>query len=158
MNTWKIYVGAATALVRAAWMDLFVSNAKDAASKRKKAMTATTMLSKNFSVKELKCKCGCGMLPNPEFVQKLQQLRDLYGRPMHITSAARCPKHNAAVKGSKNSMHMQGRGADIACSSGQDRIDLIRAAMQLGFGGLGLHKGFIHVDDRDWSNRTSWFY
>lgn len=45
----------------------------------------------------------------------LQPLRDLYGKPLKITSAWRCPRVNKAVGGSKTSAHVNGYAADIQC-------------------------------------------
>jgi len=46
---------------------------------------------------------------------KAQEIRDLLGYPLLIDSAYRCKKLNDAVKGSKNSQHMQGQAIDFIC-------------------------------------------
>ena len=43
----------------------------------------------------------------------LNMVRDIFGEPIYINSAFRTPEVNAAVKGSINSYHLQGRAADI---------------------------------------------
>ena len=43
----------------------------------------------------------------------LDPLRELYGRPIHVTSGYRCPKLNNLVGGAPNSQHMRGEAADI---------------------------------------------
>lgn len=105
------------------------------------------MLSKNFSKQELECKCGCGMLPTQDAINMLQVLRDRIGKPLIITSAARCAKHNQAIKGSKNSQHVQGLAFDIHCVSSTERHNLIVQALPL-FNGIGIDDSFIHVDLR----------
>jgi uncharacterized protein YcbK (DUF882 family) len=60
------------------------------------------MLSANFSLREMQCKCGCkapvGVVKNLQILaQALQQLRDLAGGPLVVTSGYRCPAHNTKV-------------------------------------------------------------
>lgn len=117
-----------------------------------------SMLSKNFSEKELACQCGCGMVPTAEFISRLQALRDAWGQSLTITSAARCKSHNAAVGGAPASKHVEGLAADIACTNGNTRYKLIKLAYSLGFTGLGLHPQFLHVDIRPGTEAVTWFY
>lgn len=118
----------------------------------------STMLSKNFSVAELTCQCGCGMVPTAEFISRLQALRDAWGSPLKVTSAARCKKHNAAVGGAPASKHVDGIAADITCTNGGERYKLLRLAYHLGFTGLGLHPQFLHLDIRPAAEAVTWFY
>ena len=70
-------------------------------------------LSRNFSRHEFHCRC-CGRAElNPRLVEALQELRDLAGRAVRITSGYRCPDHNRAEGGSKRSQHLLGNAADI---------------------------------------------
>ena len=49
----------------------------------------------------------------------LEPLREHFGQPIRINSGYRCPELNAAIKGSaRNSLHMQGRAADIPMKPG----------------------------------------
>lgn len=105
----------------------------------------------HFSDVELECKCGCGMLPNKEFMGKVEHLRVSCAFAFPVTSAARCPDHNARVSGTgRTGPHTTGRAIDIAVQ-GNQAIMLIRAALALGFTGIGVaQKGggrFIHLDD-----------
>ena len=43
----------------------------------------------------------------------LSEIREKYGAPIIVDSGFRTPAVNSAVKGSKNSYHLQGRAADI---------------------------------------------
>lgn len=71
-------------------------------------------LSKNFDSSEFACKCGCGYdTPDPELIRMLQAARDLYGKPMIISSGCRCIKHNRAVGGAANSAHITGKAAEL---------------------------------------------
>ena len=106
-------------------------------------------LSKNFDSSEFACQCGCGYdTPNPELIRMLQVARDLYGKPIVITSGCRCIKHNAVSGGTPNSAHIQGKAADIATPTGADRYLLIKALLASGFGRIGINfkKRFIHAD------------
>lgn len=109
-------------------------------------------LTKNFSMIEMSCKCGnCSSVMNRTFMTKLQTLRSFYNRPMEITSGARCLRHNEAVGGVLSSYHLDkgegGRAADIKITSSIDRGELLVLALRI-FGGIGMSKNFIHVDDR----------
>ena len=109
-------------------------------------------LSKNFDSSEFACKCGCGYdTPNPELIRMLQAARDLYGKPIRITSGCRCIKHNRNVGGASNSAHLAGKAADIATPTGADRYLLIKALLASGFGRIGINfkKSFIHADIDD---------
>lgn len=117
-----------------------------------------SMVSKNFSAAEVSCQCGCGMFPKPELISRLQALRDAWGKPLTVTSGARCQKHNAAVGGAPASKHVEGLAADIAVTNGSDRYKLIRLAYHLGFTGLGLHPKFLHLDIRPVTEAVTWFY
>jgi len=117
------------------------------------------MTTKYFSPDEFICKCGCQKIAmNAEFVSKLDELREWLGRPVWITSGFRCAEHNRQVGGSPRSYHLKGQAADIVCESGVDRYQLLAAAIRLGFGGIGIDKNFIHVDNRAEVVKRIWAY
>lgn len=116
-------------------------------------------LTKNFDKKEFMCKCGCGKYnPDPKLISGLQELRDLIGEPIVITSACRCEKHNKAVGGVSNSLHLRGKAADIYVKSLTPR-ELAKFAKQIPVfynGGIGIYettKKFVHVDVRGYFAR-----
>lgn len=106
---------------------------------------------KYFTAQEVSCKCGCGGVPKLEFMDKLELLREAYGKPIIITSGYRCVKHNLKVKGAKDSAHILGLAADIKVS-GKNTHELLKHALNLGFTGIGIQqKGlptsrYIHLD------------
>lgn len=115
------------------------------------------MKSKNFSSKELSCK-HCGEVGvNPSALDMLQQLRDLWGKPMIINSAYRCPSHPEEIKKEKAGTHAQGLAFDIKATPAE-QIQLIPLAIQVGFKGFGLHQSFLHVDAREQNRISAWYY
>ena len=120
-------------------------------------------LTKNFSLKEFECKCGCVM---PEFVKKnvielaenLQVLRDVVGR-LDLTNAYRCKEHNADVGGAVNSQHVKGKAADIKSSTIEPwdmatTVDDLMKSEKFKLGGIGIYNTFTHVDTR--GSRARW--
>lgn len=118
----------------------------------------------HFSVAELACKCGCGMLPKIDFMEKVETLRSVYGKPMKVNSAARCPEYNAKVSSTGlTGPHTTGRAIEFGVS-GADAHQLLRLAMRFGnFTGIGVsQKGphasrFLHFDCVDGPSRL-WSY
>lgn len=95
------------------------------------------------------------------FMRRLQSLRNLYRKPMIITSGYRSVEHNKAIGGAPTSMHLQGKAADILVA-GKDAYELIGLAYAVGFKGVGVSQRgahgsrFIHLDTRD--EPTVWSY
>lgn len=99
-----------------------------------------------FTKAEFDCKHSGKNEMQPEFMAKLQLLREMYGRPMHVTSGYRHWTHPVeARKGHTTGEHTRGTCADIACASGAERYEIVRLALQLGFPRIGIAKTFIHL-------------
>lgn len=111
-----------------------------------------------FKLDEFKCKCGCGQNKiNNKLLDLLDSARDEAKTPFIITSGYRCPEHNKAVNGVKNSSHVKGYAADIAIN--QSNKDTILNACKKYFSRIGIAKTFIHVDcDPDKSSPAIWYY
>jgi len=114
-------------------------------------------LTKDFSRWELQCRCGCGLfVESDEFLELLQGLRDYMGVPIFPTCGTRCAKHNGELPGaSPNSLHLEGRAADIFADgiSGCDlygHADEFLVAHFNDRGGLAYypHRGHVHIDSR----------
>lgn len=106
--------------------------------------------SKYFSTNELKCQhCGeCHM--DADFIIWLDKLRESWNKPMHLSSAYRCPVHNAVESSTgANGPHTTGKAVDVIVDRGE-AFRFIWLAMSLGVMGLGINqKGanrFIHID------------
>ena len=133
-------------------------------------MAAPVNASENFTWAELACRGDCANCSyakdaggpvkfiQPEAIRKLQLMRKIIGQPLHVNSAARCPRHNAAVGGAPLSQHRS--TADRPSTAFDIKLTvpkqaLIAAAEQAGFKGLGInYKTFLHVDNR--STKARW--
>lgn len=106
-------------------------------------------ISKNFKVKEFRCKDGSDrILIDVDFVRdKLQPIRDHFGAPVTFNSAYRTQEHNKKVKGTKNSYHLQGRAFDIVVK-GHTPLEVARFAQSIGITGIIQYNTFVHVDSR----------
>lgn len=105
---------------------------------------------KFFSKSEMACKCGCNESPmDQEFMNKLDALRAVYGKPMTISSGYRCANHPIESKKSKPGAHASAKAADIAVSH-EEAFLVLKLALEVGFTRVGVQqKGsgrFIHVD------------
>ena len=108
-----------------------------------------------FKAAAFTCKCGCG-LNNvvQDLVDKLHELRNAAKSKFRVSNAVRCEKHNKEVGGSDISAHLATKEKPCKAADIQDvEIDIsdfFRAAVPLGFGGVGLYVGdygpYMHVD------------
>jgi len=102
---------------------------------------------------------GSGQLMDKKILDMLDEVREIYGKPIRINSGYRTIRHNAKVGGKANSSHLKGLAVDIACSTSGDRYNLEEALKSVGFNRIGLAKSFIHVDiDSDKSGNVLWVY
>lgn len=119
-----------------------------------------------FADKELECKCSrCRGKNTYEKVsqllrERLEELRGMWGAPIIVECAYRCPEHNAEEGGVTNSTHTQGLAADIWVGKAGDFSDEAIAEYERFyklikdshlFDGVGYYprKLFCHVDVRD---------
>jgi uncharacterized protein YcbK (DUF882 family) len=109
-------------------------------------------LSPHFRAKEFACKCGICLRQkiNEKLIEKLEQVRELYGKPINVTSGFRCERHQQNLRGSGlptsvgPSQHEYGQAADI---TGSDLPALLKAVDAV-FTSYGIANTFIHVDIR----------
>lgn len=62
----------------------------------------------------------------------LDPIREIYGKPIIVTSGYRCERLNKAVGGATNSQHKKGEAADLVPGSGGNLKDLYRAIIKFG--------------------------
>jgi len=103
----------------------------------------------NFRASEFACKHCREVRMSPDFMYRLQKLRDAYGKPMVISSGYRCPQHPVEAKKATPGTHSMGIACDVSVQ-GEDAYRLLRLAFEHGFTGIGINqKGsgrFIHLD------------
>ena len=108
---------------------------------------------KNFKATEFACHC-CGQNEiDQRVIDMCQKIRDALGVPVRVNSGYRCPKHNLAVGGVKNSKHTLGLAADLSSSvKAQKMFETVKRMHskgdlpELGYCILYRSKNFIHVD------------
>lgn len=98
---------------------------------------------KYFTIKELSASLtaernGIINTPHDEAVAKMETLieklldpiRELWGKPLRVTSGYRCKKLNKAVGGAKNSQHLRGEAADITTGNRVDNRCLMSSIIE----------------------------
>jgi len=110
----------------------------------------------NFSFVELACRHSGLNEMRIDTLDRLQGLRERYGKPMRITSGYRDITHpKEAVKhdpegNPRGGPHYTGRAVDVAVR-GADALHLLTFALEVGFTGIGVDQQgdgrFLHLDD-----------
>ena len=77
----------------------------------------------------------------------LDPLRELYGKPIHISSGYRCPRLNKAVGGVANSQHLTGQAADINQGSHEENRRLFICLEE-----------YCTFDQLLWENGGAWIH
>lgn len=106
---------------------------------------------KYFTKEEIYCKHCEEEGMNPEFMEKVEKLREKLDFPFKVNSAYRCPQHPIEAAKRTPGAHASGRAIDIGVSH-KNAYRLIQAAQEAGFTGIGIaqkkgHPRFIHIDD-----------
>lgn len=119
-----------------------------------------SMVSKNFSMTEFMCHCGCTMSVIVDervrkLVEKLQHLRDVINIPILVTSGYRCPEYDEKVWRESGGtgpyhagQHTWGTAADVWVRSLPLR-DFWNAALSIFCdGGMGFYADYriLHLD------------
>jgi uncharacterized protein YcbK (DUF882 family) len=109
------------------------------------------LFSEFFTRSEFSCRCNCGFnTVDTQLLSVLEEVRANFRSPITITSGCRCAKHNAKIKGSKNSQHLFGRAADFSVRnvSPIEVYNFIDDKYPSSLG-LGLYSTWVHLDSRD---------
>lgn len=117
------------------------------------AKEGNKQLTKNFKVREFRCKDGSDLiLICQETVEILQAIRDYFGKQVVINSAYRTPSWNKKVGGASNSQHVKGTACDI-------RVKDVPSWAVAGFledrytnHGIGYYSTFVHIDSRGYKS------
>ena len=116
--------------------------------------------SKNFSREELECSFSGECEIEEDALEKLQALRDEWGKPIRLSSAYRSaenPRERTKKTGPGYHHGVNGNGGQAfdVLIAGEDVPPFIALAIKHGFKGIGVNqKGewnqrFIHIDTRD---------
>lgn len=93
-----------------------------------------------------------------EFVDRLDELRHRCDFPFGINSGYRSPRHSKEKdKPGGPGQHSEGHAADVKVADGVQRRRIVAEALKMEFGGIGVAKTFVHVDDRD-GQSVMWVY
>ena len=101
---------------------------------------------------------GSGVNMDSNFLELLDNAREIAGIPFKINSGFRTKKRNQEVGGVSNSSHLIGVAADIAIQSGNERFVVLNALIKAGFKRLGIAKTFIHCDTDLSKSNSVWTY
>ena len=123
-------------------------------------------ISKNFILQEflvtntgLNNQLTSDALANIEYLAKklLQPLRDMYGKPIRITSGYRSAEVNKAVGGSPTSQHTKGQAVDIVADDNKALFDLIKSNFEfdqlIWEYGTDKQPSWVHVSIKKIGNR-----
>ena len=116
------------------------------------------MATDHFTDQELMCGCGClDCYMQADFMKSLEKIRVEMNRPLKLSSAKRCAKHNAAVSSTgahgPHTDHGDGGQAVDILISGADALRLVEVAKKFGMTGIGVKqngpvgKRYIHCDN-----------
>ena len=102
---------------------------------------------------------GSGAFMQQEFLDLLDDARDLAGVPFIVNSGFRTPAANRRAGGKETSSHLTGWACDIRATSSNRRYLIIAALCGVGFNRIGVADTFVHVDmDPTKSQNCLWLY
>ena len=102
---------------------------------------------------------GSGQLMDTKLLNMIDEAREIYGKPIHVTSGYRTEAHNSKVGGVDSSSHLKGLAIDVACVRSDDRFKMLNALLEVGFNRIGIAGTFIHIDiDKNKSQNVIWTY
>ena len=119
--------------------------------------------SKHFTREEYACKFTNLCFMHPEAVEKLEKLREEYGKPIRLSSAYRDSTHPAERTKKHVGYHAKGMAYDLLVY-GSDALRILELALKHGYNGIGVNQRnshdqrFIHLDIRNTEKSAIWSY
>ena len=83
------------------------------------------------------------------FIHSLDQLRYVCGFPLVVNSGYRHKTHPEEIGKATPGQHNRGVAADVRVTGGKQRRKVVEMAFVVGFTGIGVSKGFVHLDKRN---------
>ena len=80
-------------------------------------------------------------------MNRLDKAREIAGIPFVLNSADRSVAWEKSKGRTGTGAHTMGRAVDIRCNTSQNRMKIVRAALQAGFNRIGIGKTYVHLDD-----------
>ena len=80
------------------------------------------------------------------FLDKLDELRFQSGIPLVLNCAYRSVEYDKKKGRSGRSAHCSGLAVDIRCTTGLNRLKILRGCQRAGITRIGIGRTFIHVD------------
>lgn len=101
----------------------------------------------------MRCSPPCDIANvSSKLLRMLDALRVKCDFPLMVTSAFRSSAYDKSKGRSGVGMHTKGLAVDIFCTDSRRRFLIIKNAIDLGFTGIGIGAGFIHLDIRTPNN------
>lgn len=122
---------------------------------------------KYFTLEEFSCPTlpNSGVNMDSNFLQKLDNAREIAGIPFRINSGYRTQEHHNAIykklgKEPTKSAHLIGKAADIHCTDSRSRFIIISALLDAGISRVGISSTFIHCDtaEKGKTQNVIWTY
>lgn len=112
-----------------------------------KSWTRPVTINSHFTYSEFRCKCGiCDItIVDDILIDKLNQLRSAWNKPINVNCCYRCEQHNKDVGGVRLSFHRIGQAADLALPGINDDVFISSCAAIFPFTKVYPSKKFIHV-------------
>ena len=103
-------------------------------------------ISPHFLLCEFECPCCHRVKLDARLIEVLEKVRAHIGKSVQVTSGYRCPEHNKAIGGAKDSDHLYGWAADIVVK-GMAPEELVEVAANAGGIRLGTYRNrsCVHV-------------
>ena len=122
---------------------------------------------KYFTLEEFSCPTlpNSGVNMDSDFLQKLDNARQIAGIPFKINSGYRTQEHHNSIykklgKEPTKSAHLIGKAADIHCTDSKSRFVIISALLDAGISRVGISSTFIHCDiaEKGKTQNVIWTY
>lgn len=101
--------------------------------------------------KDFRCPCCGNTLVKNGFLKRINRLFMDLNEDIDFDegSTYRCESYNAIKGGSKHSAHITGEAVDIPAKSARVKRKIVNIAVNMGFQGIGVYNGHIHLDDKE---------